>query len=386
MMDFIYTKLHGDKVDRNQYNSFLKIMKLLLIVSGLRKQSNIKELNLIVVIINVILLISGCITCLMSCLRFINDLNTFTEALMFFILFARVVGNYYSLGRNLRKINRFLWACETNFYDFEKKNLNEISNFKQMGDYSVLRFVVLMVSLFVSMFITYTSSFRFFPITSPWDNQINSSEFLSYVSLLYQIIVCFISSIVSLTDATLGLGSVKIICGETEILGRSLKSTDGNLQLKLSVKQHCFLISLMYNIQSIFSLNIFLIFISCEFMLCLCSFQIYQMHATMTIASLGKNICMLCALLFHEFVYFFYGQQLVNKTADIHHDVYFCKWYKKTAQFKSSTSIIQYRTKQPFIIMAGKIIPVTLASYVACLQAAFSYFNLLKALSHNQEG
>ncbi|XP_039286920.1 uncharacterized protein LOC111056742 isoform X3 [Nilaparvata lugens] len=330
MMDFIYTKLHGDKVDRNQYNSFLKIMKLLLIVSGLRKQSNIKELNLIVVIINVILLISGCITCLMSCLRFINDLNTFTEALMFFILFARVVGNYYSLGRNLRKINRFLWACETNFYDFEKKNLNEISNFKQMGDYSVLRFVVLMVSLFVSMFITYTSSFRFFPITSPWDNQINSSEFLSYVSLLYQIIVCFISSIVSLTDATLGLGSVKIICGETEILGRSLKSTDGNLQLKLSVKQHCFLISLMYNIQSIFSLNIFLIFISCEFMLCLCSFQIYQ-------------------------------------TADIHHDVYFCKWYKKTAQFKSSTSIIQYRTKQPFIIMAGKIIPVTLASYVAVI-------------------
>ncbi|RZF35171.1 hypothetical protein LSTR_LSTR012376 [Laodelphax striatellus] len=385
MLDFIYTKLHGDKVDRNQYNSFLKIMKLLLIVSGLRKTSNTEELNTILVIINVILLISGCITCLMSCLRFINDLNTFTEALMFFILFARVVGNYYSLGTNLSKINRFLWACETNFDEFEKKNLREISNFKQMSDHSVLKFVVVMVSLFVSMFVTYTSSFRFFPITSPWDNRINSSAFLSNLALLYQILVCFISSVVSLTDATMGLGSVNIICGETEILGRTLLATDGNAQLKLCVKQHCFLISLMYNIQSIFSLNIFLIFISCEFMLCLCSFQIYQMHSTMTIASLGKNICMLCALLFHEFVYFFYGQQLVNKTADLHHDIYFSQWYKKAPQFKSSTSIIQYRTRKPFVIMAGKIIPVTLASYVACLQAAFSYFNLLKALSHNQE-
>ncbi|XP_075237935.1 odorant receptor 23a-like isoform X2 [Lycorma delicatula] len=86
-------------------------------------------------------------------------------------------------------------------------------------------------------------------------------------------------------------------------------------------------------------------FVTCEFMLCLCSFQIYQ-------------------------------------TSNLHQSVYFCNWFDESQPFKTSLSIIQCRTNRPFIILAGKTVPVTLKSFIKCLQAAFSYFNLLRALSH----
>ncbi|XP_039281550.1 odorant receptor 23a-like isoform X2 [Nilaparvata lugens] len=176
--------------------------------------------------------------------------------------------------------------------------------------------------------------------------------------------------------------SINILSGEVDILGEACKQTKSYDQLRRNVQQHVLLISLMNDVQSILSFIVLDMFVTCEFMLCLCSFQIYQIYSTTSFVSLMKNICMLAALIVHEFVYFFFGQRLVSKTQDLHRSVYFCEWYNETKSFKNSMNIVHLRMNKPFTILAGKIIPVTLASFITCLKAAFSYFNLLRALSH----
>ncbi|XP_039286064.1 uncharacterized protein LOC120351792 [Nilaparvata lugens] len=151
--------------------------------------------------------------------------------------------------------------------------------------------------------------------------------------------------------------------------------------LKICIKYHMYLKEIVADVQKILNSIIFVLFAVCEFMLCLCSFQIFQIYRELSFLQLAKCFSMLTAVLFYEFTSFWYAQQLTIKTEKLFTSIYFSQWYSGSKRYKSCIRIILYNTKNPFILNAGKIVPVTLASFVRSLQAAFSYFNLLRALT-----
>ncbi|RZF43374.1 hypothetical protein LSTR_LSTR001635 [Laodelphax striatellus] len=315
----------------------------------------------------------------------------------------------------VERINRLLVAVETKFKNFELKMSNKESQLKSQSQRGALIFIKLVTFTVFSVHVTYFISSKcylpfsetktmYFDIVLPFRSD---SIFYYYYAFTFETVVVVIEGLINISSIVIAVGFVHILCYEMDIFGIIMenmsdlisqkgmhrknsenrrsecnlgiyrvfedKSEMANLEcrnthckhiVKEIVDHHSYLISLMNDVQSILSFIVLDMFVTCEFMLCLCSFQIYQIYSTTSFVSLMKNICMLAALIVHEFVYFFFGQRLVSKTQDLHRSVYFCEWYNETKSFKNSMNIVHLRMNKPFTILAGKIIPVTLASFI----------------------
>ncbi|XP_075210627.1 odorant receptor 23a-like [Lycorma delicatula] len=85
------------------------------------------------------------------------------------------------------------------------------------------------------------------------------------------------------------------------------------------------------------------------------------------------SMSMVIGLMCQQFVYFVYGQRLQSKSASLYRCLYFNNWYNAPSKYISGISIVFERTRKPFILMAGSLIPINLSSFVTINLHATTY-------------
>nr|XP_016995789.2 odorant receptor 23a-like [Drosophila takahashii] len=87
--------------------------------------------------------------------------------------------------------------------------------------------------------------------------------------------------------------------------------------------------------------------------------------------------CYLLGLTMQIYPSCYYGSTLENSFAELHYAVFCSNWVGQSATYRGHMLIMEERTKRQQRLLAGKLVPIHLRTFVACLQGAFSFFTLM---------
>ncbi|XP_049794297.1 odorant receptor Or2-like [Schistocerca nitens] len=81
------------------------------------------------------------------------------------------------------------------------------------------------------------------------------------------------------------------------------------------------------------------------------------------------------------FMYCWGGHSIMEKAEELSQAAYNSAWVDRAANFKSSMRVLMCRGQKPLLLNAGGIYPVNRASFVSLMNAAYSYYTLLRQLN-----
>ncbi|XP_026319480.1 odorant receptor 46a-like [Hyposmocoma kahamanoa] len=127
-------------------------------------------------------------------------------------------------------------------------------------------------------------------------------------------------------------------------------------------------------IQDTFSVTLFIQFSMASCIICICAFrfilpgsvQYYIFLVTYTSVRIIQ-IMVPC----------WFGNRIMDKSYELCHALYCCKWTSKSRIFKSSVRIFMVRACRPLTITGGKMFSLSLITFTSILQTAYSFFTLL---------
>ncbi|XP_075237047.1 uncharacterized protein LOC142333610 [Lycorma delicatula] len=237
------------------YELYIKIVKMTMRINGLWISENNRNLNLIQVIPYCAIMTIGILAITASIYDTRKDFTTSTETLLYEILLIHSFNAYLILIYNLKTINRMMTAIETRFNNFEKRALNKETRIKKSSEDGSINLTKFVTTVVCSVHVSHTLASKFyipssetktlfFSIILPYDLH----EYY-YVAFGLESAIYVIEAIVNLSSITVSVGFLNILCGEFDILGKSLENiydkrhkgkinTDIDVKLtKLSVKE-----------------------------------------------------------------------------------------------------------------------------------------------------
>ncbi|XP_046666380.1 odorant receptor 10a-like [Homalodisca vitripennis] len=399
---------------------YMRIAKFCLTISGLWKGPEDRTLNKPVVAGIVGFLCLGLLGTLHQLLFIPQDIYKGTEALMHITLLGYSLSTYIILIWKQKTILKMLTLVETNFNDFGKTYIKHNKHQIVAEKNNAVLVITISVIIFSvhSSFIGVSKVYRvhlppenkslLFPMTVP----LELTNIAYYAVYVLQLMITVCEGYIHITGITLCAGFINILCAQFAALGRAFRllaplarhralhcsarevvlgwrsddHVDHHAQdlLKSFVDHHNTLLQFYKDLQSTFGIPILDLFVNSQIMLCSTGFHIFKLYQAGALEQLFKQLCMFAALISHEFVYFWFGSHLNAEVSSFRNDVYACEWTERSARFKRSYRIILERIKRGVTIQAV-ILPTNLATFAKCLKAAFSYFNLLLALSYKQD-
>ncbi|XP_012538671.3 uncharacterized protein LOC105837983 isoform X2 [Monomorium pharaonis] len=87
-----------------------------------------------------------------------------------------------------------------------------------------------------------------------------------------------------------------------------------------------------------------------------------------------KNVMIIVSVLTNLFVFCYFGQQLLNESQNVFHQAYAIEWYIFSLRIKSLLMITLQKSIIPCTLTAGKVLPLTMATYATMVRGAISYF------------
>ncbi|XP_026732015.1 odorant receptor 94a-like [Trichoplusia ni] len=73
-----------------------------------------------------------------------------------------------------------------------------------------------------------------------------------------------------------------------------------------------------------------------------------------------------------------YGSQIIEKSRQLSFSVYSCDWTARSRKFKSNLRLLVERAKKPLTITGGKMFLLSLGTFAAIMNSAYSFFTLLR--------
>uniref|UniRef100_A0A1B6KDT9 Odorant receptor n=1 Tax=Graphocephala atropunctata TaxID=36148 RepID=A0A1B6KDT9_9HEMI len=114
--------------------------------------------------------------------------------------------------------------------------------------------------------------------------------------------------------------------------------------------------------------------------ICFCGFHVIQAVYTGESTRLFKFFIGVGVFTLMLFVYCTSGQKLINKSEELHNNLYFCPWPERSESFKRAVHLCQTNTKKALVIDGTLTIPANLHTFVNSMKAVFSYLNFLLAI------
>ncbi|RZF37854.1 hypothetical protein LSTR_LSTR001637 [Laodelphax striatellus] len=249
LMNYLKSSSRSEK-----YECHINIMRVQFVMLGLWKSADLREVNYKKVFAIAANLSVSCIFLLFALHHsMVNvDIQGMTEALMFFILFARIIFSYFWLVGRISSMNRLIEAAERNYEDFEEKSIAFKTGLKSKCDSWNLLFFKSLIWMFCILLLLYAYATGFympqsterkymFPIRTPWILE-ESGNLYYYLVLANQFATGAVACSLGTLDVTFSVMSINILSAEVDILGEAWKQTTTYDQLRRNVQQHVLLL------------------------------------------------------------------------------------------------------------------------------------------------
>ncbi|GAB1864521.1 Odorant receptor [Camponotus japonicus] len=211
------------------------------------------------------------------------------------------------------------------------------------------------------------------------------------LTYLTQIIASFLVLIIY-TSVDTFLGFVIFhVCGQLEnFRGRLVNLIAGkefNKALSNNIVTHLRLIRYVDNIEDIFTLIMFGSVIYFGIIFCLSGFVFIVMinNEKINVTNLLQIYCMMAAIIIYFMQMFFYcyvGELIIEQCEAVYRTVYDLEWYNWESKQARNLILLMIRVQQPFRITAGKIVPLTMATFCSLLKTSAGYISFLLAIQN----
>ncbi|XP_071626208.1 odorant receptor 13a-like [Temnothorax longispinosus] len=208
------------------------------------------------------------------------------------------------------------------------------------------------------------------------------------LTFLVQAITISLAAIIyTSVDAFLGL-VIFHICGQLENFRHRLVNLvlckNFNRALNNSIMYHLRLIRFADNIENTFSLMLFGLVLYFCVVFCLCGFLFLNVITDRVIndASVLQACYMAVAvanLLTYTFLYCGAGELVTGQCEAVYRAICDLEWYKLESRKARNLILLMVRANEPFCITAGKIFPLTMATFCSLLKTSAGYISFLLA-------
>ncbi|KAF3054318.1 Odorant receptor 149 [Nylanderia fulva] len=189
-------------------------------------------------------------------------------------------------------------------------------------------------------------------------------------------------------DSLLGL-MILHICGQLENFKRRIislvSSKDFNKVLSSNIMIHLRLIRYAKNIENVFTLILFVLILQFAVVFCLCGFLLLTVITdenshNVNYSQISFMAIVVVSLLLQTFCYCF-GAELMTEQCDaVYRTICDLEWYTLEPHKARNLILITSVAKQPFRITAGKVLPLTMTTFVSLLKTSAGYISFLLAM------
>ncbi|XP_025270073.1 odorant receptor 43a [Camponotus floridanus] len=257
------------------------------------------------------------------------------------------------------------------------------------GGIMILFAVLITIPTFFGLTVRHVTNF-----TDPGRPLLIQAYYLHDVSKSPQFELTFLIQAIALTlsglsytgiDNFLGL-LILHICGQMENLHLRLLNLGNNSEftttLKFNVKDHIRLIRSVQVIDNTFDLMLLGLLFLFGILFCLHGFliiNIVNQTGHLSFIQLTSYILASVCVLMHMCLYCAVGEFLVTQSEKIHRATYEYVWYNLEPKTARNLMLIMLRTKKSLYITAGKIFPMTMATFCNLLKTSAGYVSVLLA-------
>ncbi|XP_029672721.1 odorant receptor 43a-like [Formica exsecta] len=219
-----------------------------------------------------------------------------------------------------------------------------------------------------------------------YDTDKNPQFELTYLTQV--IAVFFVVIIYTSVDTFLGF-VILHICGQLENFRRQLANLvvgkEFNKALRNYIVTHLRLIRYINNVEDIFTLMMLGSIIYFSIIFCLTGFALLVMinNEKINAANFSQICYMIVAIIIIFMQMFFYcyaGDLITEQWEAVYHAVYDREWYKWKSKQAKNLILLMIRVQQPCGITAGKIVPLTMATFCSLLKTSAGYISFLSAM------
>ncbi|XP_011687568.1 PREDICTED: odorant receptor Or1-like isoform X4 [Wasmannia auropunctata] len=130
-------------------------------------------------------------------------------------------------------------------------------------------------------------------------------------------------------------------------------------------------------IQDIFGTVIFFQFLSNCVIICLIAFKVSQMKVYIPAVLIGM-LTYMCCMTYQIFIFCWHGNELHLHSMRLATAAYSSNWFSNTEGFKRGLQIVMTRSHRPFTLSAGKIMMLSLDTFVQIMRTSYSIFTVLQ--------
>ncbi|EZA58862.1 hypothetical protein X777_00700, partial [Ooceraea biroi] len=208
------------------------------------------------------------------------------------------------------------------------------------------------------------------------------------LTFIFQAITIFLAATsYTSVDALLGL-VILHTCGQLENfkyqLANIAASENFDGALRNSVSTYARLIRFTNKIEDIFALMMLGLLFYFGIVFCLFGFLLLSVMTDEDISDVPlSRICyILCGIIIifaHTFLYCGAGEIMIEHCNRVYQAIYNLEWYKLEARKARNLVLLMIRASEPFRITAGKVIPLTMATFCSLLKTTAGYISVLLA-------
>ncbi|XP_039307794.1 odorant receptor 43a-like [Solenopsis invicta] len=173
------------------------------------------------------------------------------------------------------------------------------------------------------------------------------------------------------------------ICGQLKNFRRRLVNMTScknyNEILNNIVTSHLRMIRFADNIENTYTLIMLIVVLHFVIVFCLSGFCLILEMDEGTTAKICFSIIMLIVLLMNTFLYCGAGELLTEQCNAVYRAMCNLEWYKLESRKARNLILLMIRARHPVCITAGKIIPLTMATFSSVLKTSCGYITFLLA-------
>ncbi|XP_070510194.1 odorant receptor Or1 isoform X2 [Cardiocondyla obscurior] len=220
------------------------------------------------------------------------------------------------------------------------------------------------------------------------------------ITAAHQGIAIIIACFHNVAMDTLMTGLINVACAQFAILERNIISIDNEKGIRgmqsdneskfeiegriLSYRllKRCAMHSNMIfhftnEIQDIFGIVIFFQFLSNCVIICLIAFNVSQMTIYIPAVLIGM-LTYMCCMTYQIFIFCWHGNELYLHSMRLVTAAYSNNWFSNSERFKRSLQIVMIRAHRPLTLSAGKVMSLSLNTFVQIMRMSYSIFTVLQ--------
>nr|UTN00955.1 odorant receptor [Semanotus bifasciatus] len=148
--------------------------------------------------------------------------------------------------------------------------------------------------------------------------------------------------------------------------------------LIVCITHHREIMRMAKNIENIHKTSVFVLFTGGAVTLCSCLFQLSMV--TVGTTEFFMLLCYLLAMLTEQFIYCWFGNEVIYKSSLILQSAYNTPWLQCNIKFQKVLLQFMTQTYRPISLKAGGLFTMSILVYISILKTSYSYFTLLKKI------